>query len=202
MRSSSLLFAAILLSALGVAGAATPDPLGCTTHRCGLLTDGAYTNLIIGTLTHVGSADDMRRVYHWAKTHGYWKSLPASPAPYLRDIKLVTIDVASSKSPRPVTVFMQQTEYASAPYVVGDLVRYSPHDLAHESPQGNADGLALYHGLTGCVATLCRQSDPACFKRYRQGVFTKPQGMQIDLQSGETLPDGEHIDPHSLLPIR
>lgn len=197
-----LLLAAMLLSMAGVAGAAASHSLGCATHRCGLLADGAYAHLVIGTLTHVGSAEDMQRVYHWAKAHGYWRSLPSSPAPYLRDVKLITISLPGSQGARRVTVFMQQAEYASAPYVAGDLVRYSPHDLAHESPRGNADDLALYHGLTGCVATLCRQSDPACFKRYRQGVFTKSQGTQVDPKTGKLVPGGVQIDPHSLLPVR
>jgi hypothetical protein len=174
----------------------------CATARCGMVTDGAYKNYVIGRLTHVGSATDMKQVYHWAKTHGYWKHLPNSLAPYLKDVKLVTITLPPALASHPVTVFMQQEEYASAPYVVGDLVRYSPHGSDHEVPRGNADDIALYHGLTGCVATLCRQSDPACYKRYRQGVFTKMQGEQVSLQTGKIIPDGLHIDPISLLPVK
>lgn len=175
--------------------------LNCASDRCGLHADGPYPNYVIGTLTQVGSDDDMKQVYRWAKHHSYWKSLPNSPAPYLQDIKLVTITLPYALAGHPVTVFMQQKEYASAPYVVGDLVRYSPHGDDHEVPQGDADKLALYHGLSGCVATLCRQGDRSCYRRYEQGVFTKKTGQQINLRTGRVIPGGHRIDPVSLLPV-
>lgn len=182
------------------ANAATASVLNCASNHCGLHANGPYPNYVIGTLTRVGSATDMKQVYHWAKTHGYWKSLPDSLAPYLHDVKLVTITLPRGLARHPVTVFMQRTEYASAPFIVGDLVRYSPHGSDHEAPKDNADDLTLYHGLTGCVATLCRQGDSACYKRYRQGVFTKAQGKQVNLQTGKLILGGLRIDPISLLP--
>ncbi|MDA8093982.1 MAG: hypothetical protein M0T84_08740 [Betaproteobacteria bacterium] len=174
----------------------------CAGPRCGLLSDGAYSNLVIGRLVHVGTAADMRKVYRWAKTHGYWKSLPDATAPYLRDVKLVTIALPHSIANRPVSVFMQMEEYTAMPLAVGELVRYSPHDSAHEeAAKGDAAELAFFHGLTGCVAVLCQQNDPACIKRYRQGVFTKAQGKPVDLATG-AVASGTGINPVSLLPVR
>ena len=176
-------------------------PLDCSHNRCGLLTDGDYRNLVIGRLVHVGSDAEMQSVYRWAKAHGYWKSLPNSPVPYLHDVKLVTIALPRSIAKQPVTVFMQVEEYNPAPLITGTLVRYSPHGSAHEAPpKADANELALYHGLTGCVAVLCGAHDTACFKRYRQGVFTKAHGQPVNPKTGTLIAGGESIDPISLLP--
>jgi hypothetical protein len=198
---SALLAFAFFLSISSARAAGTdPSPLHCTVDHCGLLADGAYTNLVIGRLDDVGSDADTARVFRWAKAHGYWKNLPAAVQPYLRDVKLVTI---AGEAGHPVTLFMLKTEYASAPYHVGDLVRYAPHDAAHdETAQGGPADLALFHGLTGCVATLCQKGDAACFKRYRQGAFTTAHGQQISLATGHLIPEGARIDPVSLLPVR
>ena len=198
-----LVFAVLLSSPSARAAGSTRSPLRCGTDHCGLLTDGAYPNLVIGRLDDVGTPADMTQVFHWAKAHGYWKNLPASVQPYLRDVKLVTIAVPKGMASHPVTLFMLQTEYGSAPYRVGDLVRYAPHDAAHdETAQGGPADLALFHGLTGCVATLCQKRDAACFKRYRQGAFTTTRGEQISLATGDHVPEGARIDPISLLPVR
>lgn len=140
----------------------------------------------------------MTKAFRWAKAHGYWKSLPDSMGSYLRDVKLVTIAVPKSIADHPVTLFMLQTEYASAPYHVGDLVRYAPHDAAHdEAAKGSPADLALFHGLTGCLATLCQKGDTACFKRYRQGAFSSTRGQQISLVTGQwrTFDSAEDVRP-------
>lgn len=166
-----------------------------------MVTNGAYKNYVIGRLTHVGSDADMKQVYHWAKMHGYWKDLPNSAAPYLKDVKLVTLTLPPSADDHPVTVFMEREEYDAAPYVIGDLVRYTPHGGDGMAPKHDPVGLRLFHGLTGCVATLCSQRDLACIKRYRPGVFTKAQGKQVNVSTGALVPDGMRIDPISLLPV-
>ncbi|MDA8383508.1 MAG: hypothetical protein M0037_10685 [Betaproteobacteria bacterium] len=144
----------------------------------------------------------MRQVLGWAKAHGLWKSLPDSPTPYLRDVKLVTIALPHAVAQRPVTVFMQTDEYAAMPLASGELVRYSPHDSEHEeAATGDAAELALFHGLTGCIAVLCRQNDSACIKRYRQGVFTKAQGRPVAPATG-AIASSPGINPISLLPVR
>lgn len=196
----ALLAFAFLLPIPSARAAGSDSSPHCTVDHCGLLADGVYTNLVIGRLDDVGSDADTARVFRWAKAHGYWKNLPAAVQPYLRDVKLVTI---TGEAGHPVTLFMLKTEYASAPYHVGDLVRYAPHDAAHdETAQGGPADLALFHGLTGCVATLCQKGDGACFKRYRQGAFTTTHGQQVSLATGRLMPEGARIDPVSLLPVR
>lgn len=176
-------------------------PLDCAHNRCGLLTDGEYGNLIIGRLVQVGTEADMHRVYQWAKAHGYWKSLPNSPVPYQHHVKLMVLALPHALARKPVTVFIQAEEFDSAPLAVGTLVRYSPHGARHEAPpKADAQELALYHGLTGCVATLCRPGNRACFKRYHQGVFTKASGKPVNPKTGAIVPGVARIDPVSLLP--
>ena len=200
---SALLAFAFLLSIPSARAAGSDPSPHCTVDHCGLLADGAYSNLVIGRLDDVGTDADMTQIFRWAKAHGYWKNLPAAVQPYLRDVKLVTIAVPEGMAGRPVTLFMLKTEYASAPYHVGDLVRYAPHDAAHdETAQGGPADLALFHGLTGCVATLCQKGDGACFKRYRQGAFSTTHGQQVSLATGHLMPEGARIDPVSLLPVR
>lgn len=198
-------FAACVMAALpsvvNAAPVGTPT-MHCATDHCGLHADGPYPDYVIGTLVHIGTDADLQQVYAWAKQHGYWKSLPDSVTPYLQDVKLVTIKLPRSMAPDPVTVFVTQQEYRVSPYRVGDLVRYSPHGFDHEiPPKKDAADAALFHGLTGCVALLCRQGDRDCAKRYVQGVFTKAQGEQVDLRTGQVMADGLRIDPVSLLPV-
>lgn len=197
--------AAVLMFALPVsslpawAAASKPD---CKADRCGLHADGPYPDYVVGTVAHIGTDADMRRVFDWTRHHGYWKALPDTLAPYLKDVELVTIALPPAVARRPITVFVTHEEFAVSPYRIGDLVRYSPHGADHEAPPrpDRDDGL-LFHGLTGCVALLCRAGDRACVRRYVEGVFTKADGRQVDLATGKVIPGGLRIDPVSMLPM-
>lgn len=201
--TSALLALAFFLASPTIHAASTNPALRrCGNHECGLFADGAYANLVIGRLDHVGTAVDMTTAFHWAKAYGYWKHLPASVQPYLRDVKLVTIAVPQGLAIQRVTLFMLQTEFHAAPYHVGDLVRYAPHDAAHdETAAGSPADLALFHGLTGCLATLCQQGDKVCLARYRQGAFTTTHGQAVSLKTGRLIHGGARIDPTSLLQV-
>lgn len=145
----------------------------------------------------------MARVYHWAKAHGYWKALPNSAVPYQHDLRLIRIALPHSIAKHPITVFIEAGEFNTAPLAIGSLVRYSPHGTKHEAPpKSGAAGLALFHGLSGCVASLCRPNNATCFKRYRQGVFTKKAGKPVNPNTGAVVPGGSRINPVSLLPQR
>jgi hypothetical protein len=197
-----LVLVAFFAGSLAQAAEAAPTLLPCDSHQCGLLTDGSYPNLVIGRVDHVGTTADMTGVFEWAKAHGYWTHLPSDKQPYLRDVKLVMIALPKGMKSGPVTLFMLQTEYDSAPFHVGDLVRYAPHDAAHdEAATGSPADLALFHGLTGCMAAVCQKGDQACFARYRQGAFTTTHGEAVSLDTGRLLPGSARIDPASLLPV-
>lgn len=188
------------LFVVSIAGPSAHAAIHCSGNHCGLLTDGAYKNYVIGTLTHIGTNADIERVYRWARTHGYWKSLPHATAPYLKYVELVTITPSEKPGARPVIVFMQRSEFNAAPYTEGDLVRYTPHTSDMEAPRGHPDGMKLFRGLTGCVATLCSQTDKPCLSQYRMGLFTKHEGKAISLKTGRILKNDTGIDPVSLLP--
>lgn len=195
----------VITAAPFIASAAPVDAsaVHCAINRCGLHADGPYPNYVIGTLAHIGTDADLHQAFHWAKSHGYWKPLPASFAPYPQDVKLITIRLPRTMARHPVSVFVTRQEYVISPYRVGDLVRYSPHGADHETPpKPGADDAALFHGLTGCVALLCRRGDHVCASRYTQGVFTKADGEQVDLQTNRVIPGGVRIDPVSLLPVK
>lgn len=198
--ASVLLWIGLTLFALAPASATEATSSICARVQCGLHADGFYPNLVIGTVARVGTDADMKQVFRWARHHSYWHSLSASVTPYLKYVKLISIRLPASEASQPITVFMQIEEFTSAPLVPGELVRYSPHGIPPDVPLKGPAEAALYHGLTGCVATLCRQSDRNCYKRYEQGVFTKKTGQQVNLQTGDIVPGGHRINPVSLLP--
>ncbi len=172
----------------------------CNEPHCTLASDGAYKNLIIGKLVHVGTTKEMNEVFTWAKSHGYWQDLPAEFAPYPKFTKMVTIAVSEGEQKgKKLTVFMTREEYESAKYNIGDMVRYSPHDPNWEAPT-NPQARKLFYGVTGCVATICGQNNAACLGRYKEGIFN-PEGQQISLDTGQPISNGWEINPRSLLPI-
>lgn len=166
----------------------------CPSHLCNLATDGAYDKLVVGKLVHVATDNELKQVFHWAKTHGRWASLPSSFPLYLQGVKLVSIQPSTNTA--PVTVFMTREEYDTAPLVVGDLVRYKPHDANWEAPK-DPEQKRIFYGLTGCVATLCSAASGDCKRHYRKGFFTT-SGVQVDWVTGKPLPGGTDIDPVSL----
>lgn len=198
--------ALLMLTLAPVVAAVAKSPsaprAACAAPRCGLRADGAYPNYVIGRLARVGAGADLAQVFDWAKHHGYWRSLPSAMGPYLADVTLLAIRLPSAEARQPITVFVTRQEYRVSPYRVGDLVRYSPHGADHEiPPKPDADDAALFHGLTGCVALLCRRGDRARARRYLQGVFTKTAGRQVDVHTGRVMAGGSRIDPVSLLPV-
>ena len=172
----------------------------CGYKRCGLLADGPYGNLIVGELVSIADNDDLKTIYSWAKKHGLWRILPADFDTYAADVKAVAIAVPPQDSKTPVTVFLDLPEFSGGNYLVGDLVRYSPHRQGYETPPKDADARALQKGLTGCVATLCRSEDSECFSRYKRGVFEFTTGRQIRLATGKPVPNGTTIDTLTMFP--
>lgn len=191
------LSAALMLGACGAASAA--EPATCGDKGCPIGSDGAYPHLIIGKLVSIGDEPDMLQVKQWAKANGYWKHLPEPDDPYARTVRAATIAVTTAQGERRMTVFMQKAELSTDTYRAGDLVRYSPHNYALERPEGSAQDMALFRGLTGCVATLCRQEDRSCDGRHPHGVYTKAQGHPVDPDTGAPLKQGVTIDPQTLL---
>jgi hypothetical protein len=160
-------------------------------------TQGAYDNFIIGTLIHIASNAELKQTFDWAKARGHWQKLPASFAPYAKDVMMATLK--PGKWP-PMTVFIMRSEYESAPLRVGDLVRYRSHDAAHDAPRNDPVVRQLFNGLTGCIATLCTKGDKTCLGGFQRGVFTL-KGNQVNPATGKQLVNGIRIDTVSLRPL-
>jgi hypothetical protein len=179
--------------------AAASDPFDCKQHRCGLPSDGAYTKLVVGTLTAVASKEQSLEVLQVTRKQGWWGDVPdGNEEEYLNSVAIVAIKSTPSS---PVTVMMTPQEFASAPLKPGDLVRYTPHLPGHERPQYEGPHAVQYYALTGCVAVLCNASDRACFKRYRPGIYRLSDGVEVWLDKDEPVPSGARVDPRSLLPV-
>lgn len=168
----------------------------CSNNLCNLAADGAYEHFIIGELVHVASDAEFNEVFQQAKAQQKWQHLPNDFSYYQQSVKLVSIKF--HKDNAPVSVFLTRNEYQAAPFELGALVRYRPHNNDWEAPQ-NREERALFYGLTGCVATLCAKSDKDCQRRYPTGVFNL-QGHPLDFISNQKLNNQTSIDPISLLP--
>lgn len=191
-------FLAFALLALPCSGHAT-KPFDCEHERCGLMSDGFYPKIVVGTLVTVASRDEAVRINRATRTSGWWRDIPrGNEEEYLNSVAIVAI---KSSHPSPVTVMMTPQELASAPLNPGDLVRYTPHLPGHEKPEYDGPHAEQYYALTGCVAVLCRAADRACFKRYRPGIYRLSDGAEVGLKTDKPLRGGARIDPQSILPI-
>ena len=169
----------------------------CSSFSCGVLKDGTYDHIVVGTVTRVATEEEFHRVFDWAKAHDMWKSLPENFNSYMANVKLVQIDISAANPKEveaPINLFMQIEEYTPAPPAIGDLVRYAPHDKEHYVTPDQQDRYALFYGLTGCIAILCRKEDKACFNGFGPGAYRKDTGAQIDPATNEIKANGSRID--------
>lgn len=170
----------------------------CPNDLCRLASDGAYEHLIVGKLVHVASDEELKQVFTWAKAQQQWQSLPADFTPYQHSVVLVSIQTTDSA--KPVSVFLTREEYEAAPFELGAMVRYRPHNQEYPAPE-NPEERTLFYGLTGCVATLCAVEDKACQARYLSGVFNL-QGQAINFADNTLIDEKITINPDSLIPSK
>lgn len=173
----------------------------CARRHCALLTRGNNPDLVVGTVEATATPAQMRAVYRWSRRHGYWTSLPANARKRLNFIRLVSVSVPSARGSRSVTVLMTRQEYDSGPLKPGALVRYTPHDGPHRAITFKDRAKEAYWLLVGCVAQLCAPGDTACAGHYRQGLFARRSGRQLQLGNLRLKPNGTMIDPGTLLPV-
>jgi hypothetical protein len=198
-NSHTLTFFTLLLSFLFVSPALA-EPFDCAHNHCGLLARNNNPDLVIGTIEAVATQEQMKRVFHWAKANGYWKDLPADAHGYFDFVQLVSVAVPTPKGSKSVTVLMTHEEYESGPLAKGALVRYSPHDAAHDAITYPDPAKQSYWVLVGCVAQLCAAEDQACHGHYQMGRYSRHSGVQLQVESGEPVLNGVIIDPQTLLP--
>lgn len=184
--------AVVLLGYSVLAGAADKPP-GCPKDDCVTRGPSPYPHIVIGRLIRVGTDEEMRQLYRWAKP-GVWKDFPDDEADYLERNRVLLLPLDAKGT--PAMVHMSHEEFRRVTFRVGDLVRYTPRMAG--SPGG--EGRSIYSSLAGCIAILCRAEDAACAERYRTGVFRRSDGVQVDPKHGKPVMGGIVIDPLSLLP--
>jgi hypothetical protein len=172
----------------------------CVQQHCNLQGDNSYPYLVLGTVAYIGSGQSSETVFRAARAQGWWKSLPDDAVDFAKNIRPILIHTHGPKGAIDVTMLMSDEEFQSAPLNVGDFVRYSPHDKAHEAPRENTPTAWAYWKLIGCIQVLCRQSDRACPKRYRAGVYAVDTGIPLDVRSLKPLSGSPAIDPVTYFP--
>lgn len=181
----------LMAATLGQVAHAAPP--GCTVGDCGLRTASAYEYLVIARVGRIATDEEMRRLYGWAKPR-IWRDFQDDEADYLRRNRLFVLP--ADRAGAPVMVHMSHEEFRRVGFEPGDLVRYIPHVRgAHPGADES-----LYSDLAGCIAVLCRASDPACASQYRTGVFRRADGVELVFRTQQPKPGGVVVDPVSLLP--
>lgn len=198
--SRSLLTTGLFLAGCFAVRVAFAAPFDCVHNHCGLLTQGNNPDLVVGTVDAVANASQMKTVFRWARTHGYWKSLPADGHGYLPFVQLVSVSVPAASGTRSVSVLMTRKEFKSGPLKPGALVRYSPHDAAHDAISYKDPAKEAYWKLVGCVAQLCAPGDTGCIRRYRPGKFDRHSGVQLSLDGHRPALNGVAVNTTTLLP--
>jgi hypothetical protein len=174
------------------------DQFRCNAHTCAMPSRGQYPYMVIGLYQAAATAEQSEQLFKDMLAQRYWSLLPNDSAAFYAALQPVSITLPDGKA---LAVLMAQDEFAASKPQAGDLVRYSAHFGTHEVPPPDPKSRA-YWSVDGCVAVICRAQDKACFSRYAQGVFRRPDGMAISPQTFKPLPHGTVIDVDSLLPKR
>jgi hypothetical protein len=170
----------------------------CDARYCAMPSQGSYPYIVIGLFQAMATAPQSEQLFNDMRSKRHWLALPDDPSAFYVSLQPISIALPDGHA---LTVLMAQDEvYATTPKP-GDLVRYSPHFGAHEQPPADPKARA-YWSIDGCVAVICRAEDKACFSRYAQGVFRRPDGMAMSPRTFKPLLQSTAIDVQSLLPIR
>lgn len=188
--------ARVALCALAAAPTASASPFDCDSDSCGILDEGAYPHLVIGTIDALATPDQAASLLGEARRRGLWSDMPGSPEAFGAGVLPVSIAVAPGRS---ITMLVGRDELDAVDFKPGDVVRYAPARWRHE-PEVTAGPLAPYWRLIGCLAALCRAEDADCAPRHRPGLYRRADGVELN-RSGEPLADGARIDPVTLLPL-
>lgn len=190
--------AACVLAVGAAASAATPDAqraFACSELACGIPAQGAFPHFVVGRIAAIATADDATTLFTTMRARRRWTALPAGADAFWRHVQPVAMEAGGAI----FVVLTGREEMRAAPLAVGDFVRYSPHRGQFEVPPTEARATA-YWAVDGCVATLCRARDRACFERYVSGVYRTDDGLQLSPASFAPLPRGTTIDTTTMAP--
>jgi hypothetical protein len=189
-------FSFILFAACCMQQAAHALPFDCK-KDCGIHGSVPYPNLIVGVIDGVADFQQSKKIFDWARHHGYLAAIPASADKFWDAIQPVSIRLSNGQS---MTVLMAQWEAQAVPLKIGDWARFAPHRGTNEKPPEDQLEAIAYWKAVGCVLILCRDSDEVCSARYKSGIYRLSDGAPLKAD-GKTI-DGrmQSIDPHSMLP--
>jgi hypothetical protein len=200
--AAGLRVAGMLPMACFISVAAHAASFGCRTEACGLHGDGAFPNLVVGTVRRVADDTEVRTVFGWARAHGYWAALPEDPQRFARTVQMMSIEIPGPEGPRDITLLMGREHYEAIKIAAGDLVRYIPHETGRAAPRFEDRGANAYWELFGCIAVLCRAEDTSCPARYAPGVYELRDGVQLGADLRTPLAGGVRVDPGTYLPMQ
>ena len=202
---SALLFASCLSAQPTLA-----RPFDCQHNHCGLLTEQAPPDILVGQVEAVATTKQSLHVFDWARTHQYWHDVPVNAPGYPAFVVLLSLSIPTIEhrqpSHRSVTVAMTREEYDSGPIQPGAMIRYAPHafygdNAAYRNARTHQDPVKeSYWWTLGCVAQLCAPEDTQCIAHYQPGRFNWHTGAQLNLTTGASTPNGAEIDTLTLLP--
>jgi hypothetical protein len=171
-------------------------PFDCS-KNCGLPAKFPYPNIIVGVIDGVADEAQTKKIFTWARSHGYWKNLPPESDKFWKYNQTVSVNVKGKYS---ITVLTMQSEAQAAPFKIGDWARFAPHRSDRDKPAADdLDGLK-YWATGGCVQILCRGDKSICDGHYVQGLYQLNDGTALKDDGKTPDPEVRAIDTHSMLP--
>jgi hypothetical protein len=158
-------------------------PFDCSHNYCGI--DGEYPNLVVGTVDGGTSPSQAEVLFDQARSAGLWKFMPAGSVAFAKNIQAIPINVTPGQS---LTVRESREEMDSSPVTMGQLVRFSPHRGAYDTPHPGDP----YWFTFGCVAVLCSGDDHVCAQGFRPGIYRVTDGAARD-NSGRQVVEGAPV---------
>jgi hypothetical protein len=202
--SMQAIFLSFLLALCAASAALAGERSNCPVSKCDLLADGAYSNVLIGTLDTVLSDEQSHQLLRAMQSQGRWAEVPADGQQFTQSIVAVVMQVPHGNGTLRVIALMSKDESQVIALQPGDLVRFRPHHNLTASntrrPSGGAE--LAYWKTIGCLDPLCRADDPNCQARYRRGAWRVADGQSIDPFSALPMANGPRIDPVTYLPER
>jgi len=166
--------------------------------QCGLPSDGAYQNVVLGTVVDIADKATQEKIFHWAKAHHYWSKLPDDAAAFHEAIQIMAVETPDGNNLKTLTLLMGRKDFSASNIKQGDYVRHTPHPLKQAALPGYANNPKdEYWAVFGCIAVLCSVQDLTCPSRYQSGIYSL-EGQPL----GDAAVFAQPIDPVTYLPIK
>ena len=150
----------------------------------------------------IANADETRTIYRWARSHGYWQSLPEDEKQFAEKIQILSIEIPEERKLTHISVLMGREEFERGELKVGDYIRYTPRDSSFFSEGYSSPEKDAYWSLYGCVAVLCSAEDIQCPAQYASGIYRHKDGVAVNRNGKPIVDKTRAIDLQSYLPLK